>query len=107
MAPQHQEGREGRRQGRPRRLRRPARLLRALRRDRRAGPFHPLCDAHELGVGIYDFRGITDTLEEDNLLGLLRFKVGTGGQAVEHIGEWDYPLNKMLHKALGLYVSRR
>ncbi|MEU2728020.1 peptidoglycan bridge formation glycyltransferase FemA/FemB family protein [Streptomyces griseoviridis] len=67
-----------------------------------------MADAHGQGAGIYDFRGITDTLEEDNhLLGLLRFKAGTGGEAVEYLGEWDYPLNKVLHKALGLYLSRR
>ncbi|MEI5522809.1 peptidoglycan bridge formation glycyltransferase FemA/FemB family protein [Streptomyces brasiliscabiei] len=67
-----------------------------------------MSDAHELGASVYDFRGITDTLEEDNhLLGLLRFKVGTGGRAVEYLGEWDYPLNKVLHRALGLYLSRR
>ncbi|MDT0566304.1 peptidoglycan bridge formation glycyltransferase FemA/FemB family protein [Streptomyces sp. DSM 3412] len=67
-----------------------------------------MSDAYELGAGVYDFRGITDALEEDNhLLGLLRFKVGTGGQAVEYLGEWDYPLNKVLHKALALYMSRR
>ncbi|MEU1486958.1 peptidoglycan bridge formation glycyltransferase FemA/FemB family protein [Streptomyces sp. NPDC005752] len=67
-----------------------------------------MSDAHALGASVYDFRGITDTLEESNhLLGLLRFKVGTGGQAVEYLGEWDFPLNKLLHKALGLYMSRR
>ncbi|WP_326772693.1 lipid II:glycine glycyltransferase FemX [Streptomyces sp. NBC_01445] len=67
-----------------------------------------MCDAYELGASIYDFRGITDTLDEDNhLLGLLRFKAGAGGQAVEYLGEWDYPLNKVLHKALDLYMSRR
>ncbi len=67
-----------------------------------------MCDAHELGASVYDFRGITDTLEEDNhLLGLLRFKSGTGGEAVEYLGEWDFPLNKVLHKALDLYMSRR
>ncbi|MEU3283116.1 lipid II:glycine glycyltransferase FemX [Streptomyces antibioticus] len=32
-----------------------------------------MTDAHELGAAVYDFRGITDTLEESNhLLGLLR-----------------------------------
>ncbi|MEK0100394.1 peptidoglycan bridge formation glycyltransferase FemA/FemB family protein [Streptomyces sp. A475] len=67
-----------------------------------------MSDAYELGAGIYDFRGITDTLEEgDHHLGLLRFKVGTGGQAVEYLGEWDFPLNKVLHKAFNLYMSRR
>jgi lipid II:glycine glycyltransferase (peptidoglycan interpeptide bridge formation enzyme) len=67
-----------------------------------------MCDAHELGAAVYDFRGITDTLEEDDhLLGLLRFKAGSGGEAVEYLGEWDFPLNKVLHKAFGLYLSRR
>ena len=65
-----------------------------------------MSDAHELGVGVCDFRGIADTLEEGNhLLGLVRFKVGTGGEAVEYLGEWDFPLNKVLHKALDLYMS--
>ncbi|MFE2096037.1 MULTISPECIES: peptidoglycan bridge formation glycyltransferase FemA/FemB family protein [unclassified Streptomyces] len=67
-----------------------------------------MADAHELGAHVYDFRGITDTLEEsDHLLGLLRFKVGAGGEAVEYVGEWDFPLNRLLHKALGVYLSRR
>ncbi|WP_217140314.1 peptidoglycan bridge formation glycyltransferase FemA/FemB family protein [Streptomyces sp. AC627_RSS907] len=67
-----------------------------------------MCDAHELGAAVYDLRGITDTLDEDDhLLGLLRFKVGAGGQAVEYLGEWDRPLNRVLHKALHLYMARR
>ena len=65
-----------------------------------------MCDAYQLGASVYDFRGITDTLDEGNhLLGLLRFKAGTGGQAVEYVVEWDYPLNKVLHKALDLYMA--
>ena len=40
-----------------------------------------MSDAHAAGAGVYDFRGITDTLDESNhLLGLLRFKAGTGGR---------------------------
>ncbi|WP_042371410.1 lipid II:glycine glycyltransferase FemX [Streptacidiphilus neutrinimicus] len=67
-----------------------------------------MSDAHALGARVYDLRGITDTLAEDNhLLGLLRFKAGTGGQAIEYLGEWDYPLNKVLHRALNLYMARR
>jgi lipid II:glycine glycyltransferase (peptidoglycan interpeptide bridge formation enzyme) len=67
-----------------------------------------MTDAHELGAAVYDLRGITDTLDESHhLLGLLRFKVGTGGEAVEYLGEWDFPLNRLLHRALGLYLSRR
>ncbi|MGW0209906.1 lipid II:glycine glycyltransferase FemX [Streptomyces sp. NPDC003233] len=67
-----------------------------------------MCDAHELGAHVYDFRGITDTLEEsDPLLGLLRFKVGAGGEAVEYLGEWGFPLNRLLHKALDVYLTLR
>jgi lipid II:glycine glycyltransferase (peptidoglycan interpeptide bridge formation enzyme) len=67
-----------------------------------------LSDAHALGARVYDLRGITDTLDEDNhLLGLLRFKAGTGGEALEYLGEWEYPLNRFLHRALGLYMARR
>ncbi|MER7934111.1 MULTISPECIES: peptidoglycan bridge formation glycyltransferase FemA/FemB family protein [unclassified Streptomyces] len=67
-----------------------------------------MCDAHEAGAAVYDFRGITDTLEEsDHLLGLLRFKVGAGGEAVEYLGEWDFPLNRLLHKAFDVYMGRR
>ncbi|MEU9562715.1 peptidoglycan bridge formation glycyltransferase FemA/FemB family protein [Streptomyces sp. NPDC048161] len=67
-----------------------------------------MSDAHERGAAVYDLRGITDTLDEANhLVGLLRFKVGTGGRAAEYIGEWDYPINKVLHKAFTLYMARR
>ncbi|MEU0114909.1 peptidoglycan bridge formation glycyltransferase FemA/FemB family protein [Streptomyces bobili] len=67
-----------------------------------------MSDAHELGAAVYDLRGITDTLEDGNhLLGLLRFKAGTGGQAAEYLGEWDFPLNRVLHRALDLYMARR
>ncbi|MGW2178719.1 lipid II:glycine glycyltransferase FemX [Streptomyces sp. NPDC001732] len=67
-----------------------------------------MSDAHERGAAVYDLRGITDTLDEGNhLLGLLRFKVGTGGRAAEYVGEWDYPVNKVLHKAFSLYMARR
>ncbi|NEE20336.1 peptidoglycan bridge formation glycyltransferase FemA/FemB family protein, partial [Streptomyces sp. SID7499] len=45
--------------------------------------------------------------ETDHLFGLIQFKVGTGGEAVEYVGEWDFPLNKLLHKALDIYMSRR
>ncbi|MEU6096653.1 peptidoglycan bridge formation glycyltransferase FemA/FemB family protein [Streptomyces sp. NPDC047079] len=67
-----------------------------------------LSDAHGLGAAVYDLRGITDTVEDtDHLLGLLRFKVGMGGHAAEYLGEWDFPLNRLLHKALALYMSHR
>ncbi|KAB8163327.1 MULTISPECIES: lipid II:glycine glycyltransferase FemX [Streptomyces] len=67
-----------------------------------------LRDAHQLGAHVYDLRGIGDSLEDtDHLFGLIQFKVGTGGEAAEYLGEWDFPLNKLLHKALDIYMSRR
>jgi lipid II:glycine glycyltransferase (peptidoglycan interpeptide bridge formation enzyme) len=65
-------------------------------------------DALAAGASIYDMRGITDTLaEEDPHIGLIRFKVGTGGDAVEYLGEWDLPINRVLHRAFTMYLRRR
>ena len=64
-----------------------------------------LRDAKAAGATVYDLRGITDTLAEDDPhFGLIQFKLGTGGEAVEYLGEWDLPLNKVLFKAFDLYM---
>jgi lipid II:glycine glycyltransferase (peptidoglycan interpeptide bridge formation enzyme) len=60
------------------------------------------------GADVYDLRGITPTLDaDDSHVGLIQFKVGTGGEAVEHAGEWDLPVNRALYKAFTLYLARR
>jgi len=60
------------------------------------------------GATTYDLRGITPTLStDDSHVGLIQFKVGTGGQAVEYAGEWDLPLNKPIYTAFDLYMKRR
>ena len=65
-------------------------------------------DALAKGARVYDLRGITDTLASDDPhLGLIQFKVGTGGEAVEYAGEWDLPLNRPLYAAFDLYMKRR
>jgi lipid II:glycine glycyltransferase (peptidoglycan interpeptide bridge formation enzyme) len=67
-----------------------------------------ISDAHAAGAHVYDLRGISDTLRPDDpLFGLIQFKLGTGGEAVEYAGEWDYPLNRTLHRAFQLYLARR
>ena len=67
-----------------------------------------ISDALAAGAEVYDLRGITDTLDaDDSHVGLIQFKVGTGGEAVEYVGEWDLPLNKALYKAFDLYMKRR
>jgi len=65
-------------------------------------------DALAKGAEVYDLRGITDTLDAaDSHVGLIQFKVGTGGEAVEYVGEWDLPLNRPLYKAFDVYMKRR
>ncbi|GAB3015691.1 peptidoglycan bridge formation protein FemAB [Nocardioides flavus (ex Wang et al. 2016)] len=65
---------------------------------------------HALAAGahVYDLRGITETLDADDPhVGLIQFKVGTGGEAVEYAGEWDLPVNRAIYKAFQLYLKRR
>ena len=65
-------------------------------------------DALAVGADVYDLRGITDTLDSDDPhVGLIQFKVGTGGEAVEYAGEWDLPLNRLVYKAFDVYMRRR
>ncbi|SEF15009.1 lipid II:glycine glycyltransferase FemX [Jiangella alba] len=65
-------------------------------------------DALAEGCAVYDLRGITDTLSEDDPhAGLIRFKLGTGGHAVEYVGEWDLPISRVLYSAFDLYMKRR
>jgi len=67
-----------------------------------------ITDAIAAGAAVYDLRGITDTVAgDDPHLGLIQFKVGTGGEAVEYVGEWDKPLNAVLYRAFSLYLKRR
>ncbi len=65
-------------------------------------------DALESGAEVYDLRGITDTLSSDDPhVGLIQFKVGTGGEAVEYAGEWDLPLRPLIYRAFDTYMRRR
>ena len=65
-------------------------------------------DALAAGADVYDMRGITETLDaDDSHIGLIQFKVGTGGDAVEYLGEWDLPLNRALYLAFTTYMRRR
>ncbi|MEW2416082.1 peptidoglycan bridge formation glycyltransferase FemA/FemB family protein [Streptomyces sp. NPDC046866] len=69
-------------------------------------------DAHALGADEYDMRGVPSTLDPDaRSFGLLRWKLGTGGQVVETLGEWETPVdgyaNAALYKAFQAYLARR
>lgn len=81
--------------------------------DREARPSNALQwamiqDAHARGCSIYDLRGISNTLDpKDHLFGLLQFKVGTGGDAQEYVGEWDLVLRPTWAKAFAMYQARK
>ena len=65
-------------------------------------------DAMAAGATTYDMRGITETIDpDDSHAGLIQFKVGTGGEAVEYLGEWDLPLNRALYLGFTQYMKRR
>jgi lipid II:glycine glycyltransferase (peptidoglycan interpeptide bridge formation enzyme) len=51
--------------------------------------------AREQGCTVYDMWGAPDTLDEsDPMWGVYRFKQGFGGEFVEHIGAWDFPVSR-------------
>ncbi len=57
--------------------------------------------AVETRCRIYDFRGVSGDLSEDNpLYGLYRFKQGFGGEFTEFVGEMDLVLNKPVYFAV-------
>ena len=54
--------------------------------------------AAEKGCRIYDFRGVSGDVSEDNpLYGLFRFKQGFGGDFTEFVGEMDLVLDPVLY----------
>ena len=52
--------------------------------------------AKEQGCTVYDMWGAPDVLDKsDPLWGVYRFKRGFGGEFVEHIGAWDFPVSRL------------
>jgi lipid II:glycine glycyltransferase (peptidoglycan interpeptide bridge formation enzyme) len=53
------------------------------------------------GIEFYDLRGVAETLDPGHpMYGLLRFKIGTGGEIVEYPGEYDLALTPVLDRAV-------
>lgn len=66
----------------------------------------------EAGCKIYDFRGVSGDISEDNpLYGLYRFKKRFGGDFVEFVGEYELPvkpiIGKIVDKSLHLAIELR
>lgn len=71
-----------------------------------------MCEALDRGAEVYDMRGVSSTLDpDDRPFGLLRWKLGTGGQVVETLGEWETSVggaaNNTLYRAFQAYLARR
>ena len=57
--------------------------------------------AVETGCRVYDFRGVSGNVSEDNpLYGLFRFKQGFGGDFTEFVGEMDLVLSPAIYWAV-------
>ncbi|GAA0586891.1 peptidoglycan bridge formation glycyltransferase FemA/FemB family protein [Kribbella sandramycini] len=70
-----------------------------------------MSDAHQLGAERYDMRGVSGCLDPtDPAFGLLRWKLGTGGELIQTVGEWERPLpgpvNQLLLRAMTRYRRR-
>ncbi len=65
-------------------------------------------DSHARGARVFDLRGVSDALgADDPNLGLTTFKAGLGADAVEYLGEWDYPLRPAIARAFRAYWNRK
>lgn len=68
--------------------------------------------AKEQGCKLYDFRGVSGDMDENNpLYGLYRFKKGFNGVLTEFVGEWDFVYQPAWYwlwtKAVPVYLGRR
>jgi peptidoglycan pentaglycine glycine transferase (the first glycine) len=59
--------------------------------------------AKERGCTLYDLWGAPDELDESDLMwGVVRFKLGLGGELAHGLGAWDFPIHRAGYR---LYVS--
>jgi peptidoglycan pentaglycine glycine transferase (the first glycine) len=62
-----------------------------------------ICRAKERGCTYYDMWGAPDVFDEtDRMWGVYRFKQGFGGQVVQGLGAFDYPVNRPLYWAFAI-----
>lgn len=63
--------------------------------------------AKDFGCVEYDLWGAPDEfVEDDELWGVYRFKMGLGGEVVRYIGAWDLPLNTLLYRFYAQVMPR-
>lgn len=63
--------------------------------------------AQQIGCTLYDLWGAPDRPEEsDPMWGVLRFKLGLGGQLAQGLGAWDFPTRPVLYWLCTLAIPR-
>jgi len=63
--------------------------------------------ARAAGCTLYDLWGAPDTLvESDPMWGVVRFKLGLGGQLVRGLGAWDFPVSRWGYRLYGEVLPR-
>ncbi|GIK38192.1 MAG: methicillin resistance protein [Chloroflexota bacterium] len=66
-----------------------------------------ICRARERGCLSYDMWGAPDAFDEtDRMNGVYRFKSGFGGQVMQGLGAFDYPVNRALYWAFSAALPR-
>ncbi|MBI1880590.1 MAG: peptidoglycan bridge formation glycyltransferase FemA/FemB family protein [Chloroflexi bacterium] len=66
-----------------------------------------ICRAKERGCLSYDMWGAPDVFDEtDRMGGVYRFKNGFGGQVVQGLGAFDYPVNRLIYWAFTAALPR-
>ncbi len=63
--------------------------------------------ARALGCTLYDLWGAPDTLAEaDPMWGVMRFKLGLGGQLARGLGAWDFPVSRVGYRLYTAILPR-
>jgi peptidoglycan pentaglycine glycine transferase (the first glycine) len=66
-----------------------------------------ICRAKARGCARYDLWGAPDVFDQaDRMWGVYRFKQGFGGQVVQGLGAFDYPVNRPLYWAFTVALPR-
>ena len=63
--------------------------------------------AKDAGCTLYDLWGAPDNLDEsDPMWGVVRFKLGFGGQLARGLGAWDFPANRIGYRLYAEIIPR-
>jgi peptidoglycan pentaglycine glycine transferase (the first glycine) len=63
--------------------------------------------AKAVGCTLYDLWGAPDRLDEsDPMWGVVRFKLGLGGQVAQGLGAWDFPTSRTVYRLYTVFMPR-